>query len=137
MLPHKKSDSDSLESIFESLRKLLSRFSPPLQIHSGNIPNKRDFNVRVPKAVSIPGAYGGKPVQVDLASLILQKGYVGFYFMPAYIDSKLRKKLAPELLRLLKGKTCFHVKQLDASLLANIEFALHEGVKSYKEKGWL
>lgn len=131
------SNSESLESIFERLSKLLARFSPPLEIFSRKIPKKRDFNIRVPKPVSIPGAYGGKPVQIDLACLILQKGYVGFYFTPVYVDAGLRKKLAPSLLKLLKGKTCFHIKKLDDAQLGNIESALREGVKCYQGKGWL
>jgi hypothetical protein len=137
-MPAKKTTTaESLDSIFERLSKLLSEFSPPFEIYSRSIPKKRDFNIRVPKPVSIPGAYGGKPVQIDLACLILQKGYVGFYFMPLYVDSGLRKKISPSLLKLLKGKTCFHIKNLDDAQLANIEFALREGMKRYQGKGWL
>ncbi|HKS83705.1 MAG TPA: hypothetical protein VJR23_19540 [Candidatus Acidoferrales bacterium] len=127
----------SLEQIYEALENLLSSFTPPLEAFSRKIPRKRNFSIRIPKAVSIPPAYGGKPVQLDLASVILQEGYVGFYFMPVYMNPSLRKKLAPALLKTLKGKTCFHIKKLDDSQLANIEFALCEGVKCYKTKGWL
>jgi len=133
----KASKSAELEGIYGALEKLLTSFAPPLEVFSRKVRNKRDMAIRVPKPVVIGRAYGGKPVQVDLAALILQKGYVGFYFMPAYIDPGLRKKLAPALVKLLKGKTCFHVKQLDAAQLANIKFALEEGVKCYKKNGWL
>lgn len=133
----KNAKSGSLDRIFDTLEKLLFEFSPPLEIFSRKIPGKRDSSIRVPKPVSIPPAYGGKPVQIELASVILQKGYVGFYFMPAYVDPSMRKKLDPALLKTLKGKTCFHIKQLDAAQLANIESALREGVKCYKAKGWL
>jgi hypothetical protein len=133
----KPSKSGDLEAIYGALEKLLSSFAPPLEVFSRKIRNKRDMALRVPKPVVIGKAYGGRPVQVDLAALILQKAYVGFYFMPAYVDPVLRKKLAPALMKLLKGKTCFHVKQLDAAQLANIKFALEAGVNCYKEKGWL
>ena len=121
MLKSKKSSSDSLGPIYDTLEKLLSSFAPPLEVFSRKIRNKRDMALRVPKPVSIGKAYGGKPVQVDLAALILQKDYVGFYFMPAYVDPNLRKKLAPALMKLLKGQTCFHVKQLDDAQLGNIK----------------
>jgi hypothetical protein len=41
------------------------------------------------------------------------------------------------LLKLLKGKTCFHLKQLDDGLRRDIEAALEVGTKSYKDRGWL
>jgi hypothetical protein len=129
--------SAQLAAIYDSLEDLLSSFAPPLEVFSRKVRNKRDMAIRVPKPVVIGKAYGGKPVHVDLAALILQKGYVGFYFMPAYIDPGLGKKLAPTLMKLLKGKTCFHVTKLDAAQIANIKFALEEGVKCYTQKGWL
>jgi hypothetical protein len=33
----------------------------------------------------------------------IQKGYVGFYFMPIYVNPALRSKLAPSLKKLLKS----------------------------------
>jgi len=33
----------------------------------------------------------------------------------------------PELLKLLKGKSCFHIKQLDANLEKQIKEALEKG----------
>jgi len=137
MSAKKVSKSELLESIFDRLCKLHSNFSPPLEIYSRHIKNKRDFNLRIPKAVSIPPAYGGKPVQLDLAGLILQKGYVGFYFTPIYLNPALKSKLSPSLLKNLKGKTCFYIRKLDEDQIKNIEFALGEGVKLYKQKGWL
>jgi hypothetical protein len=129
--------SESLENVFESLHKLLSRYAPPLKACGGNVRGKRDFHLTVPKAVVVPGAYGGKAVEIELASIILQKGFVGFYLMPLYVDPGIKKKLAPSLTKQLKGKTCFHIKQVDSEVLGNIEDAVTEGMKSYKERGWL
>ena len=133
----KNAKSGSLDPIYDTLEKLLSTLAPPLEAFSRRIPGKRDLSIRIPKPVSIPPAYGGKPVQIDLASIILQKGYVGFYFMPAYVDPSMRKKLAPALLKTRKGKTCFHIQQLESAQIVNIEFALREGLKCYKAKAWL
>ena len=122
--------TESLENVFESLHKLLSRYAPPLKACGGNVRGKRDFHLTVPKAVVVPGAYGGKPVEIGVASIILQKGFVGFYLMPIYVNPGLKKKLAPSLTKQLKGKTCFHIKQVDAEILKNIEAAVDEGVKA-------
>jgi hypothetical protein len=137
MSKSQSSKDGSLEDVYESLQKLLSRYAPPLKSCGGNVRGKRDFHLTVPKAVVVPGAYGGKAVEIEVASIILQKGFVGFYLMPIYVNPGLKKKLAPSLTKRLKGKTCFHIKQIDSEILGNIEDAVDEGVKSYRERGWL
>ncbi|MGH9746110.1 MAG: hypothetical protein ACRD59_08380 [Candidatus Acidiferrales bacterium] len=133
----KAAKSHSLDAIFDSLRRLFLRHAPPFQPTHGKIRAKRDLHLTAPHPVVIPGAYGGKPVHPDMASLILQKDYVGFYFMPVYMDPALKKKLSPSLVALLKGKSCFYIKKLDPELLGHIEFALEEGVKSFRQRRWL
>ncbi len=129
--------TQSLENVYEGLHKLLSRYAPPFKTTSGTIRGKSDLHLTVPKAVVVPGAYGGKPAEIAMASIILQKGYVGFYFMPAYTNPGLKNKLSPSLAKLLKGKSCFYIKKLDAALLTDIENALREGVKCFKDRGWV
>jgi len=131
------SKTASLETIYDGLHQLCSRYAPPCKAKGGTVRGKKDLHLTIPQAVVVPGAYGGKPVEVGLASLILQKGYVGFYFMPIYIEPALKNKLSPSLTKLLQGKTCFHVKKLEGDLLRHIESALEEGVKCYKARGWL
>jgi hypothetical protein len=131
------SKAASLEAIYDSLHQLLSRYAPPCKAKAGAVRDKKDLHLTIAKAVVVPGAYGDKPVEIDLASLILQKDYVGFYFMPIYLEPALKKKLSPSLIKLLQGKTCFHVKKLDDDLLHHIEAALEVGVKDYQRRGWL
>jgi hypothetical protein len=72
---------DSLEGVYEELVKILQRHAPPFR---SNVPcmavGKRSFQLTVPKPVAIPGAYGGKPVDLQMAAAMLQQGYVGFFF---------------------------------------------------------
>jgi hypothetical protein len=95
------------------------------------------FQLTVPKPVPIPGAHGGKPVDLQMAAVILQKDYVGFYLMRIYMNEATKKKLSPALLKLLNGKRCFHVKALEDGLRKDIEEALDVGTKVYRERGWL
>jgi hypothetical protein len=44
---------------------------------------------------------------------------------------------APDLLQLLKGKSCFHIKELNPQLESQIEDALKKGYDLYKERGWI
>ena len=57
--------------------------------------------------------------------------------MPVYTDTTLQDFFKPELLSLLKGKSCFHVKKLDDVLEKQIAQALESGYKLYKKRGWV
>ena len=128
---------ESLESVYVRLSGMLARHAPPFRFQDLGVRNKKSVQIVVPKPVAIPGAYGGKPVDLQLAAAILQKGYVGFYLMCIYMNKPVKKKLSPALLKLLKGKTCFCVKQLDLALEKDIEAALELGTKYYRERGWV
>jgi len=75
--------------------------------------------------------------EIFFAGLIIQKDYVGFYFMPVYAATGLKPGFKPELRRLLKGKSCFHIKKLDEELLLQIQEALSVGYGLYQERGWV
>jgi len=128
---------DSLESVYSEIEGILKRHAPPFLFKDLGVRNKKSAQITVPKPVAVPGAYGGKPVLRPLAAVISQKGYVGFYFMCVYGNPEAKKKLSPNLMKLLKGKSCFHVKHLDDALRADIEAALQLGTKAYKDRGWL
>ena len=129
--------TESLESVYRSLHKVLSRYTPPFKAGKGMVRDKKDLHLLVPKPVTVPGAYGGSPKEVGLASIILQKNYVGFYFMPSYLDPQLRKKLSPALMKMLKGKSCFYIKKASPDLLDDIKAALDLGVKDFRQRGWI
>jgi hypothetical protein len=74
---------------------------------------------------------------VNRSRLIIQKGYVGFYFMLVYAETDLKLVFAPKLLKLLKGKSCFHIKKLTPELLDQIRSALQVGYAAYQARGWV
>lgn len=80
---------------------------------------------------------GRQRKEIFFAGLIIQSSYVGFYFMPVYADENLKDFFKPELLKCLKGKSCFHIKHLDEGLLAQIEEALALGHEKYLERSWI
>jgi len=123
-----------LDEIFDRLAAALGRYAPPLAARSGGVKNKRDLQLWSEKHVEIEGR---KRKEVYFAGLIAQKGYVGFYFMPVYTHAEAKALFEPELLSLLKGKSCFHVKRLDARLEVQIEDALATGFDLYRQRGWV
>jgi hypothetical protein len=131
------SDEASLESVYAEVKEILARYAPPFKLCDMGVRNKLSAQLVVPNPVAIPGAYGGKPVNVQMAAVILQKGYVGFYSMCIYMDGKGKKDISPALMKLLKGKSCFYIKKLDEGLKKDIEASLVVGTKAYRERGWL
>lgn len=57
--------------------------------------------------------------------------------MPIYIDVGLNEVFKPELMKLLKGKSCFYIRDLSPDITSQIEEALKIGYEIYKERGWV
>lgn len=75
--------------------------------------------------------------EVFFTGLIIQKHYVGFYYMPVYTNVEMKKFFPPELLATLKGKSCFYIKKDDPLLLRQIEQVLDAGLQLYQKRGWV
>ena len=120
-----------LAVIFHSLKDLLECYRPPLV---AKVESDRRLDLCSIKQVEIEGR---KRPEVYFASIIIQKDYVGFYFMPVYSAPEMKALFAPELLHLLKGKSCFHIRKLDRRLLEQVRAALQNGYDLYRERGWV
>ena len=57
--------------------------------------------------------------------------------MPVYTDEELIKVFKPELLKLKKGLSCFHIKKLDQTIEKQIADALKLGFELYVARGWV
>ena len=124
-------DVTKLTKIFQELKTILKKFENPLE-------PKFDFDSKYDlwsfKEIEIAGR---KRKEISFASIIIQSTYVGFYYMPIHVDTKLHDVFKPELLKLLKGKSCFHIKELTPELKQQIQEALEIGYKLYKNRGWI
>jgi len=118
-------------SLFNTLKKILSEYV------------KGNFFVKTDQ----PGAFeiyygneveqGGKKYpELSFASLLIQKGYLGFYFFPVYLHPALLEKIKPDLKKTLKGKTCFHLKKANPETIIQIQEALETGYRYYASRGW-
>ncbi len=123
--------TEDRKEIFDQIKKLMKKFEPPFTA-------RNDFDLRYElwseKKIEIDGR---TRKEICFAGLIIQSNYVGFYFMPIYADTKLKDVFEPELLAILKGKSCFHIKKLDKKLLSQIKKSLEIGFKLYKKRGWV
>jgi hypothetical protein len=109
---------EKLVDIYNRLKKILKRYEDPLK-------PKLDLDSRYDlwsfKDIEIAGR---KRKEVYFAGLI-------------YTDASLADVFKPELLKLLKGKSCFRIKELDEELEAQIDDALKKGYELYKQRGWI
>ena len=117
--------------LFEDLKKLLA-------------PYEKHFDTRRDE----PGYYDlwserevmvndRKRDSVFFASLIIQKSYVGFYFMPVYTHEEAKELFGEELMATLKGKSCFYIKELTPVIKRQIKDALKVGLGLYRERDWV
>lgn len=120
-----------LELIFSTIKGLMRVYSPPLMTKKDEETYYDLWSVR---DVVIEGR---KRKEVYFAGLVRYASYVGFYYMPVYAEPEMKAVFAPELLALLKGKSCFHVKKLDEQRIEQIRAALETGFKAYQERGWV
>jgi hypothetical protein len=121
----------NLEEIFEEIKKELKKFSPPL-VERKTETNKKQYHLWSEKDIEIAGR---KRSEVYFAGIIIQKNYVGFYYMPVYTDKEAKNFFPAELLKLKKGKSCFYIKEKGYG--EQVEMVLKEGFELYQKRGWV
>lgn len=131
-----KLTQEQLLEIFNALKKEMKPYEKGSIVARFDMEGKYDlWSEFEGKGLEI---YGRMRKEVAFAALIIQSGYVGFYFMPVYADdNKIKEQLSPELLKLLKGKACFHIKEVNKNILKYVKDALKVGYAGYKKLGWV
>ncbi|HEY0680483.1 MAG TPA: hypothetical protein VGD17_19510 [Chitinophagaceae bacterium] len=127
----KSGGQPELLPVFHELKKLLDNYEKyPLVVRG-------DLNGQYSLWCDKPVEVAGKMKDVFFAGLLVQKGYVGFYFMPVYANPALKNKLHPNLVKCLKGKSCFHIKKNEPELMLHVKNALKTGYDDFRQKGWV
>jgi len=105
---------------------MLSKIDPEEQTIQmmGNKPVPYGYDKKI-----IPGMF--------FASVMPRKDSIAFHFFPAYYKVDVIKKIAPNLLKCLKGKTCFHFKKEEQVNEKELEALLKHGVKAWKDAGYM
>ncbi len=67
------------------------------------------------------------------ASTVQKPKDIRLYFFPIYTDPDLYQ-LSEELQKMLKGKSCFHIKRLNDSLKSELQEMIQKGIDRYTEK---
>ena len=123
---------DAKDEISAKLRKALTKCSPPMVISRqsekgmeliGNKPVPYGYDKKI-----VPGMY--------FSSFVVRKDMVSFYFFPMYMNDEF-KKLIPEMIRTLKGKTCFNIKKPEQVNEKELAALLKKGVSAWKNQGYM
>ncbi|WP_407355240.1 hypothetical protein [Methanolobus sp. WCC5] len=123
--------TDEKQLIFIKLKELLSAYVPPLVI-------TRDEDEKFDVYGDVKVTIGKKTHdRVYFASLEVWKNHVGFYFFPIYTHHNMFSDTHEDLIKLLKGKSCFHVKKEDEIIFTEIEKLLKKGFEIYRDEGWI
>lgn len=123
--------SDNKAEIFQQIRSVMVNFSPPLTIIKDT---EKGFEMVSNKSMVFMGK---KRDNMYFGSILIQGGFVGFYLMPIYAHPDLIQKLGPDLKKLLKGKSCFHVKKIKQDLLKQIKEAMEMGIECYRKMNFI
>ena len=106
--------------------------------HEKNLQLRKDDSSGLEAAGTIPTMQGKQKVDgFYFASTIPKPKDCRLYFFPIYTDVAAFTDLDPDLRKCLKGKSCFHIKKMDASLETSIIKMIDKGIKLYQEKGLL
>lgn len=120
---------DLKPEIFLSLKKILASHAPPLVVLNEQ---ELRYELGTPKPYTCTGTDRANNY---FGAVIIQKEFVGLYLMFVYDDPANLEKLDPELRKTLRGKSCFHIRRPDETLMKQIDKAVKEGLKFYKGKG--
>lgn len=111
----------------QKLRELLLDQVPPLKVRQDD---ETGFEVAGTKEVM----QGKKKVDgFYFAGLVPKPKDVRFYFFPVYTDPD-QFNVSEKLRKMLKGKSCFHIKKLDEDLVFEIRGMIVRGVEIYLSK---
>ena len=121
-----------LETIALKLKGILNKHQNVFKVTSVKPEN---FEV----SGTIPTMQGKKKVEgIYFASVVPKPKDVRFYFFPLYTHKdKVDPMLNDNTRKLLKGKTCFHVKHLTPEIEHNLQELTDKAVELYQHDGWL
>ena len=128
----KSSGQPQLLPIFDEIKKLFAPYEKGTMKLFGGSDGKVGLVSKKPVEI-----LGRKREELWFASALVQKGYVGFYYMPVYMNPAVKKLIKPGLLKCLKGKACFYIRKFDKEIFSQIKEALAIGYREWHQRGWI
>lgn len=107
-----------------------------LKSHLGALKVTAESEVKFEVTGTIEAMQGKKKVDgYYFASVIPKPKDVRLYFFPAYTHKDRLGELPQPIGKMLKGKSCFHVKKMDEEIATQFQEMIGKGIELYKEDG--
>lgn len=120
-----------LVEVFQKLKEILKKYEPPF---SHKIDTDAGYDLWSFRAVEM---FGRKYPEVYFGGIVLRGKYISLYNMAIYMNKKLTENLSPALKKKLSGKSCFHLTELNDSMISEIEGLFENSYQYYKDNNWL
>ena len=124
---------DIRKEIFNRLKTALEKHAPPMTVSKNN---KTVFELIGNK----PVPYGSRQIIVPgmyFCSAVARKDKISFYFFPMYFHEKEFSKTIPNMIRYLKGKTCFNFTKPDQIVGKELDAMIKKGVRAWHKSGYM
>lgn len=117
--------STSLQPVFERLRAVLAPYADRLAVVEDT-----DTSLYLDTTHTMNN---GKPLFFGSASI--RARYVSFYLMPVYVHPELLDDISDGLRKRMQGKSCFNFRDIDESLIGELESLAERGWQAYEADG--
>ena len=120
-----------LHSLNEQIRALLKK-------HIGVLKISKENDAQLEVCGTVETMQGKKKVDgIYFASVVPKPKDIRFYYFPIYTHKDHFPSLSPALSKMLKGKSCFHLKNVDAAVLAELDDMIKLGITLYQKDSML
>lgn len=117
----------------KDLNEISQRLKSLLAEHQSILKTTTDASDKFEVAGTIPTMQGKKKVDgIYFATIMMKPKDVRFYFFPAYTHKEQLGELPENLKKVLKGKSCFHIKQMDDDMEQNMRRLIKRSVECYQ-----
>ena len=122
----------------KDISEIRERLKTLLLAHHTVLKVKVDKETNFEVSGTIEATQGKQMVDgVYFSSLVPKAKDIRFYFYPAYTHPTQFEDISPELAKLKKGKSCFHIKYLDDELETELTELIAKAIAVYQKEGWL
>lgn len=122
----------------KDLNKIRTRLTALLMEHTAVLKTTADSEEKFEVSGTIEAMQGKKKVDGIYFSTIMPKPKdVRFYFFPTYSHKEQLGELPENLKKALKGKSCFHIKQMDDEMEQNLRALIKRSIELYQSDGLL
>lgn len=122
----------------KDLNEIREKLIGMLKEHSSVLKVKADTEDKFEVSGTVETMQGKQKVDGIYFSTVLMKPKdVRFYFFPAYTHKDQLGELPDNVKKFLKGKSCFHVKQMDDDIEQNFKSLIDKSVELYQADGLL